>query len=150
MMLKWDTVPFAALNAYEFHAIIQLRIAIFVVEQNCPYQELDGKDIDAFHILGKDNDMLIATARILKKGVSYPEWSIGRVVVAETHRENKVGYELMNHAIRFIHNIEPNAAIRISAQSHLEAFYMQFGFVSTGKKYDEDGIPHVEMLGEFN
>lgn len=133
------------LSKDEFHDIIALRISVFVVEQDCPYQELDGRDKDAFHILIKEGDEIIATSRILKPGVAYTEVAIGRVVSSINSRHLKLGHALMKAAIAFVLNDMNEHEIRLSAQTHLRGFYEKHGFVATGKEYLEDGIPHSEM-----
>jgi len=146
-MIQFQTKHFNELSLFEFHDILAVRIQSFVVEQNCPYQELDGKDINAYHVIGANQKgVIIATARILLSGVSYPEISIGRVVVKPDYRLKKVGNLLMQECLRFVDVHLGKQPIRISAQAHLEKFYNSFGFVSTGKAYLEDGIPHIEML----
>lgn len=130
----------------EFHDMIALRIAVFVIEQNCPYQELDGLDKDAYHVLIKDGEAIIATARILKPGVVYNEIAVGRVVSSGSHRHLKLGHLLMKAAMDFVHEKMNQGAVRLSAQSHLKGFYEKYGFIPTGKDYLEDGIPHSEML----
>jgi ElaA protein len=140
-------VSFTDLSTLDFHDMTALRIAVFVVEQNCPYMELDGKDKAAFHLLVKnDQGMLVGTLRILKAGVSYPEVSIGRVASHPNHRHEKLGHFMMKEAMEFIRKTMQNPSVRISAQSHLCDFYAQYGFVKTGKEYLEDDIPHAEML----
>jgi ElaA protein len=145
--MNFETSAFHSLSLNDFYDIISLRIQVFVIEQNCPYQDLDGKDKKSFHVIGKDTKGEIkATARILPAGISYPEVAIGRVVVAEEHRGTGAGHQLMNSCMEFIENQFGKVSVRISAQKHLEKFYNQHHFVSTGKEYLEDGIPHVEML----
>jgi ElaA protein len=141
-------VPFESLSLIDFHDIIALRIAVFVVEQNCPYQDLDGKDLKSFQILVRDpkTKTMIGTARILTGGISYKEVSIGRVASHPDYRNQKVGHILMKTSMEFIYKEMQNSDIRISAQSYLCNFYAQYGFVSTGKEYLEDDIPHTEML----
>ncbi len=142
---------FEKLSLEEFHDIIALRINVFVVEQDCPYQELDGKDKNAYHlILYSDKNVIIGTARILLKGVSYPEVAIGRVVIDEDYRHLKLGHKIMEDSLTFIREKFGNENVRLSAQSHLVGYYAAHGFVSTGKEYIEDGIPHTEMLLKIN
>ena len=124
-----------------------LRQEVFVVEQNCPYLDADGKDKDSWHLLGYDEKGKLATyARIVFPGVSYKEVAIGRVVSSQEHRRTGAGKELMQEAIKAIENIYGKVPVRISAQTYLVKFYSEFGFVSTGKEYLEDDIPHTEML----
>lgn len=139
---------YSQLTLDEFHDMIALRIAVFVIEQNCPYQDLDGLDKDAFHLLIKQEGQLVATARLLKPGVVYPETAIGRVVTSPAHRDLKLGHLLMKTALEFIVNEMHFNAARLSAQSHLSAYYAKHGFVETGKHYLEDGIPHSEMVNK--
>ncbi len=145
-LMTWDIKKFSELTTNELYEIIRLRSEVFVVEQNCVYQDLDGKDQESIHVCGYNKNLLVAYARIVNKGVSYSEISIGRVVVSEKSRGNDLGKELMKFTIQFITNELGVQPIRISAQSYLENFYSQLGFNSTGKSYLEDGIPHLEML----
>ncbi len=150
-MIRWSIIPFSELTLTEWHDLLALRVAVFVVEQTCPYQEIDGKDPLAFHVIGRNEaNETIATARVLPPGISYKEWSIGRVAVDEKYRAKKLGYELMRQAMQFVDEQEKNASIRISAQLYLKKFYENLGFEFTGKAYDEDGIPHIEMLKTLN
>ena len=145
--MNFELKPFESLTLEEFHDLIALRIHVFVIEQNCPYQDLDGKDKKSLHVIGRNSkDEIKATARILPAGVYYPEVGIGRVVVAEEERGTGAGHELMTACMDFIIEEFGKVSVRISAQSHLEKFYNQHLFISTGKEYLEDGIPHVEML----
>ncbi len=124
-----------------------LRQEVFVVEQNCPYLDADGKDKYSWHVLGYDEKgKLAAYARIVFPGVSYKEVAIGRVVSSQAHRRTGAGKELMREAIKTIKTIYGKVPVRISAQTYLVKFYSEFGFVSTGKEYLEDDIPHTEML----
>jgi ElaA protein len=148
-MLSWQFKHFSELTLQEFHDLVALRIAVFVVEQNCPYQELDGKDKKCYHLICRDGaGNLIATLRILPAGLSYSEVGIGRVVIAEQDRGKQIGHEMMIKALDFILNEFGKVDIKLSAQKHLEMFYAAHNFVSTGKEYLEDGIPHVEMINK--
>ena len=146
--MQTEILHFSELSLNTFHDLIALRVAVFVVEQNCPYQELDGKDKDAFHLIVWEKDKIIGTARILNPGVAYHEPAIGRVVSALSHRESGVGHVIMREAMSFIEKHFGNKAARLSAQTHLVKFYEQHGFISTGKNYLEDNIPHTEMVFE--
>ena len=138
---------FNELTLNEFHDIIALRIQVFVIEQDCPYQELDGKDKVGYHLILRDLEgVLIGTTRILPKGISYPEFSIGRVVVTKNFRYLKLGHLLMEESMQFIEEKFGKQDVRLSAQTHLVKYYASHGFASTGKEYLEDGIPHTEML----
>lgn len=146
MHLDWQIKPYSELSTNEFHDIITLRLKAFVVEQNCVYQDLDGKDKKGYHLLCRDGKgNIVCTARILHPGISYPEVSIGRVVVDESVRSNGVGHELINQCTAFIKAEFGDVSISISAQKHLENFYGKHGFKPVGNEYMEDGIPHLEM-----
>ncbi len=146
-MIHWEFKHYKDLSLDELHDLVSLRIEVFVVEQNCPYQELDGKDKIAFHQIGRDDQgKILATTRILGPGVSYAEVSVGRVVVSEKIRGRGIAHEMMEKSKEFIVSEYGEVPVRISAQEHLEKYYGQHKFVSTGKKYLEDGIPHIEML----
>lgn len=145
-MIQYALKSFDALTIQEFHDLVSLRIEIFVVEQNCPYQELDGKDLKSWHVLGTEDGKLVATARILPPGLSYPEVSIGRVAMASSQRKKGEGHLLMKFCMLAIIKQFGRVPVRLSAQEHLLAFYEKHEFKSTGKTYLEDGIPHVEML----
>lgn len=148
--IKWSIKKFNELTLDELYDMIALRVEVFVIEQNCPYQDLDGKDKLSFHLLGKDLEgNIVSTLRILPKGVSYSEVSIGRVVTSEKIRSWKKGHELMKTAMDFITEAYPNQNVRLSAQTQLINYYGKHSFVATGKTYLEDGIPHSEMLYEI-
>ena len=144
MKINWYIKKFNELSTIEFHDIIQLRLAVFVVEQDCVYQDLDGKDTSALHMLGKtDEGEIIATARIL---IENPvKVIVGRVVVDGNYRKYGIGKELMKQTISDINRLMGNVQINISAQKYLLNFYTSLGFISTDNEYLEDGIPHVEM-----
>lgn len=146
-MLNWQFKHFNDLTLIEFHDIVSLRIKVFVVEQNCPYQELDGKDKKCYHLLCRnEKGALVGTFRILPPGLSYQEASIGRVVIDNEYRGLKTGHKMMEEALNFIEKEFGSSNVRISGQKYLENFYEKHGFTTTGKEYLEDGIPHVEMI----
>jgi ElaA protein len=145
-MLKIIIKPFNELSPQELYAILQLRSAVFVVEQDCVYQDLDGKDEKAIHLLGFKNGKIIAYTRIFKSGDYFEEASIGRVVVAKEARQHKFGYDIMNASIDYIKNELKQSVIKISAQAYLKRFYNSFGFKEIGEEYLEDDIPHIAML----
>ncbi len=146
-MIHFQIKHFNELTLNEFHDLIALRIKVFIIEQNCPYQDLDGKDKKSYHLIGRDGyGNIVATARILPHHISYPEISIGRVVIAEENRGHGSGHEMMKFMIKFIQEeFGMTEDITISAQKYLEKFYETHGFQSTGKEYLEDDIPHVQM-----
>nr|WP_272211271.1 GNAT family N-acetyltransferase [Marinicella sp. W31]MDC2877158.1 GNAT family N-acetyltransferase [Marinicella sp. W31] len=142
--LSVDIARMDALTAGELYDVIKLRVDVFVVEQNCPYPELDGKDAEAFHLRLLEAGKLVAYGRIFTPDRE-PEARIGRVVVAPSHRGRKLGERLMREAVSACERLAPGAPIVISAQAHLERFYKGFGFCTTTEPYLEDGIPHVGM-----
>jgi ElaA protein len=147
MKLNYQFKHFHELSTAEFHDLIAVRLKTFVVEQNCNYLELDGKDKKCYHAICRDGKgNIVATARVIPPGISYHEVSIGRVVIDENYRGEGLGHELMTQCVDFILAEFGKVSIRISAQKHLERFYNFHMFFSTGKEYLEDGIPHVEML----
>ncbi len=148
MYFNWQIKPYLELTTNEFHDLAQLRQRVFIVEQNCPYLDLDGKDKKSYHVIGRDGKgTIVATARILHPGMSYPEVSIGRVVIAEENRGSGLGNVLMQETMNFCKDeFGADVTIRISAQEYLLNYYKNHGFESTGKKYLEDDIPHVEMI----
>ena len=147
MELDWKAMHFKELSTEVLYKIFQLRIAVFCVEQNCPYQDVDGKDMDAFHVMGFDDENnLLAYARILPAGIAYKEISIGRVVSAAKVRRTGAGKLLMKKSLEFIQNKFGNLPVRISAQAYLQKFYEGFDFLVVSEPYLEDNIPHVEML----
>lgn len=150
-MLSWSIKAFDDLTLREFHDLVALRIEVFVVEQNCPYPELDGKDEKSYHLIGRNEKFeIVATSRILPPGISYPQVSIGRVVVAKKERMNQYGHAMMRTAFGFIRETFGPVEIKISAQKYLESFYLSHDFIPTGKEYLEDGIPHLEMIRHEN
>ena len=146
--MKWSCKAFKDLSLDEFHDIIQLREIVFVVEQDCPYLDVDGKDKDALHVFGKYEGNIVATTRILKPGISYDEVAIGRVVTSPTVRGMGMGKQLMEESMKFVQLHFGKVPVRISAQTYLLKYYKSFGFIETGQEYLEDNIPHFEMLYE--
>lgn len=136
---------FSELKLQQLHDIFELRAEVFVVEQNCPYQDVDGKDPESYHLLFYDHHLLIAYCRILPPGVSYPEPSIGRVVVKKSKRGHQLGELLMKQALSKTLELFNNQEIVISAQSYLLNFYQDLGFATEGNEYLEDDIPHQRM-----
>lgn len=143
----WDLKPFAELSAQRLYSLLVLRQAVFVVEQNCPFPEADGIDPLCRHLTGWRDGELLACARLVPAGVKHAERSIGRVATAPQARGGGLGRALMREAISRLFSEEPDTPIRLGAQLYLEkSFYESFGFRRIGEVYDEDGIPHVDML----
>lgn len=132
-------------SAIELYAVLKLRVDVFVVEQECPYPELDGNDINCLHLRLMDGDELLACARLWRPSNEVLP-RIGRVAVSPDHRGKKLGEALMREAIIACEREYPGEAIEISAQSHLQRFYGSLGFTVTSEEYVEDGIPHVDMI----
>ena len=146
--INWNLKKFSELSLDELYGILKLRSEVFVVEQDCVYQDLDDKDQCAYHLfLKKDNDV-VAVLRILPKGVSYDEMAIGRVIVKKQYRGNGISREMINKALDFIINDLDNDKIRLSGQAYLREFYESFGFRKVSDVYLEDGIDHFEFLLE--
>ena len=146
MKLQFKIKRFNELSTSELYQLLQLRSEVFVVEQNCVYQDIDGKDEKALHLLGEIDHKVVAYSRIFKANDYFENASIGRVAIAEKHRAQKWGHQLMQEAISGIENNFGIQSITISAQLYLKKFYETHGFVQIGETYLEDGIPHIEML----
>ena len=138
----WEVKEWAELSTSEVENIFSLRSEVFVVEQECVYQDIDGKDQKAKHVLGKKDNEIVAYARIFKPGEYFKEASFGRAVVKKTERGKGVGDELVINCLENITEEE----IKISAQSYLKGFYGKHGFKAEGNEYLEDGIPHTAMF----
>jgi ElaA protein len=170
-VIAWKCAPFGELSALEVHDILQARAAVFVVEQACAFQDVDGADPQCWHLLGRarspsplggeacpgellaggrgeGSGALLAYCRLVPPGVKFAEPSIGRVLTTEAARRTGAGRELMREAVARAHALWPGAALRIGAQMYLDRFYGEFGFVKCSEPYDEDGIMHIEMLRE--
>ncbi|MBC6605232.1 GNAT family N-acetyltransferase [Hymenobacter sp. BT188] len=146
MTLSWTCKQFNDLSLTELYELLQLRSEVFVVEQACAFQDIDGQDMAAYHLLGHTPDgKLAAYARLFDAGISYEEVSIGRVIVAPEFRRFGLGQELMRQAITHCERYFAPQPIKIGAQQYLERFYGSFGFVQCGEMYLEDGIPHIPM-----
>lgn len=148
MEIHWKIKPFEALSVNELYDILRLRSEIFVVEQNCVYLDLDGKDKLALHLLGECDEKIVAYSRLFKPGISFENASIGRVVVDANYRDKKWGHELMKEAIAGIESHFGESKITIGAQLYLKKFYESHGFVQTSEMYLEDDIQHIEMKKE--
>jgi|SRR5688572_3618823 len=160
-MIEWRFASFDELTARELHDAFQLRSAVFVVEQTCPFLDIDGVDPLCWHLLGwasgtvhnSTSDVacppsLVAYCRLVPPGVKYPEPSIGRVITAREARRAGAGRALMREAVARAEALWPHQALRIGAQMYLKGFYEAFGFRQSSEPYDEDGILHIEMIRE--
>ncbi|MGI9550095.1 MAG: GNAT family N-acetyltransferase [Aurantibacter sp.] len=137
---------FEELKKEELYELLQLRAEVFVVEQRCAYQDLDGKDEKALHVLGKKGETIVAYSRIFKPGDYFPEANIGRVVVMPGERKYGYGRELMKASIEVVEQRFNESTVHLSAQTYLKNFYNSLGFKQVGEEYSEDGIPHIGML----
>ena len=146
-MVSWRLSRFGDLTPQELHDIFQARIAVFIVEQSCPFQDADGADPASLHLCGRNPaGELVAYCRLVPPGIKFAEPSIGRVITTGAARRSGLGRELMRRAVAEAERLWPGKDLRIGAQCYLERFYGEFGFVTVSEPYDEDGILHVEML----
>ena len=143
--MKLTLKHFDALTPHELYAILQLRSEVFGIEQNCVYQDMDNKDQACFHLMGWQDNRLVAYTRLVPPGISYPEPSIGRVVTSPAARRTGFGKTLMEKSIAEIISLYGKTPIKIGAQLYLKKFYESFDFEQSGDVYDEDGIPHIPM-----
>lgn len=141
----WKHKKWKELNKNDLHEILILRAEVFIVEQNCVYQDIDNKDPKAIHLYGKINNKIIAYSRIFNQGDYYKEISFGRALVSKAQRGVGVGDELVKNSLEIIKKNWPNKKVKISAQARLKKFYKKHGFIEKGEEYLEDGIPHVSM-----
>ncbi|WP_124979139.1 GNAT family N-acetyltransferase [Nonlabens xiamenensis] len=146
--MKIQTKTFDELSTDLLYALLRLRAEVFVVEQDCVYQDIDNKDQKAIHILGFEDSDLVAYTRFFAPGIYFEQASIGRVVVRTQHRGKSYGKEIMEASIAFAKANSYNS-IKISAQCYLDNFYKELGFIDTGERYLEDGIPHQAMTMEL-
>ncbi|GAD78778.1 GNAT family N-acetyltransferase [Vibrio ezurae] len=146
-MLNWQLLSFDEINNHLLYQMLKLRVDVFVVEQECAYPELDDKDHapEVKHLVALQDNHLVALARLLPAGLSYPAVSIGRVVVSPSARKLNIGQQLMERAVAECQRLWPDQAIEIGAQAHLQAFYQRHGFEAFSEPYLEDGIPHIDM-----
>lgn len=145
-MLKIITKSFSDLSINELYYILQLRAEVFIVEQNCVYQDIDSKDKKALHIIGLKKDKIIAYTRIFKSGDYFSEASIGRVVVKQQERKYSYGHQILKASIKAIETNFKTTVIKISAQTYLKKFYETHGFKQVSEEYLEDDIPHIAMI----
>ena len=144
--MKINTYTYKELSADQLYEILRLRAEIFVVEQNCAYQDIDQKDQKAIHLTGEINKKIIAYTRIFKKGDYFNNSSIGRVLVKKDYRKKDYGKVIMKKSIEIIKTDPEEEEIELSAQKYLTEFYSELGFKKTGKEYLEDNIPHIKMI----
>ncbi|TYR78997.1 GNAT family N-acetyltransferase [Priestia megaterium] len=147
--MTWYVKSFEDLTTKELYDILKERTAIFVVEQECPYLEIDGKDEASYHLFKKEKGQIVAYARLLPKGVSYTEASFGRVLVHKRYRGTGLGRELVERGLTFLEQEMGEQVVKIQAQSRLQQFYALFGFEAISAIYEEDGIPHIDMIKSF-
>ncbi|MEG9295267.1 GNAT family N-acetyltransferase [Mangrovibacillus sp. Mu-81] len=146
--MSWNVKRFDELTTTELYAILKERTQVFVVEQECPYLEVDGKDLLSYHLYKEENGEIAAYARLLPPGVSYTEASIGRVFVRKEYRGWGLAGELLIRSLDFLHGELGETKIKIQAQEYLREFYGSFGFTAITDSYLDDGIPHIDMVLE--
>jgi len=146
--MNWHFARFDDLSPRDIHDLYQARAAVFVLEQKCPFQDVDGADPQCWHLIGRTSPQgeVLAYSRLVPPGVKYPEPSIGRVLTTAAARRTGAGRELMAESIARLEKLWPGRPIRIGAQQYLERFYGSFGFARASAPYDEDGIMHIEMM----
>ncbi|PCJ91871.1 MAG: GNAT family N-acetyltransferase [Flavobacteriaceae bacterium] len=145
-MMKIEVKPFNEFTTQELYAVLQLRAEVFVVEQDCVYQDIDGKDNNALHVIGTKDGQVVAYTRIFKAGDYFNQASIGRVVVKKEERQYGYGQEIVKASIKAIKTEFNENNIHLSAQVYLKRFYADLGFIEEGEEYLEDGIPHIGMV----
>jgi ElaA protein len=145
-MINWTVKKFDDLSVQELYAILRLRSEVFVVEQTCVFQDMDNKDQSSYHLMGWENNALVAYTRLIPPGVAYELASIGRVITSQASRGNGSGKLLMEKSIEEAQRLFGNVPIKIGAQLYLKQFYNSFGFNQSSDIYDEDGIDHIEMI----
>lgn len=146
MDLKIEVKKFSELSLTELYDILQLRSEVFVVEQDCVYQDIDGKDAEALHVIGSKNGNIVAYTRCFKPGYYFEEASIGRVIVKESERKFGYGHIIMIASAEAIEKHYQTSRIKLSAQQYLIKFYQSHGYQTIGEGYLEDGIPHIGMI----
>jgi ElaA protein len=146
MIINWECKPFNTLTPDELYSILKLRIEVFVIEQNCVFQDCDDKDQESYHYMGWQKNKLVAYTRLMPAGLAYEEISIGRVVTSPIVRHSHIGKELMSNSIEKLHELFGKLPIKIGAQLYLKRFYESLGFIQCSKIYLEDGIKHIKMI----
>lgn len=144
--MEIKVLPYEDLSRDQLYDILQLRAQIFVVEQDCVYQDLDGKDRDAFHLIARENHRIIGTARIFKPGYNCDEACFGRLSIEESYRERGYAHTMINEIHSFIKKEFGSVGVRIEAQNHLRAFYSKHGYKAEGATYNLDNIEHIQMI----
>jgi len=144
--MNWILKHFDSLTPHELYAILRLRSEVFVVEQNCVFQDMDNKDQQCHHLMGWQDDLLTAYSRLVPPGLTYAEASIGRVVTSPAVRRSGAGKKLIEKSIEEVFTLFGKGPIKIGAQLYLKNFYNSFGFKQIGDVYDEDGIDHIKMI----
>ena len=147
--MKCKLKEFKELTTEELYEILKLRAEVFVVEQNCPYQDLDDKDQSSYHLFLEDNGQIIAVLRILPENIAYKEMAIGRLIVKKSYRGKGISRKMMLRAMEFITEDLGKEKIRLSGQAYLTDFYQSLGFEKVSEMYFEDGIEHFEFLYEI-
>ena len=145
MKIEWVKKKWSDISLEELYSVLRLRSEVFVVEQDCVYQDIDNKDQIAIHLLGYINKELIAYSRLFNEGDYFKETSFGRAIIKKENRGQGYGDELIKESLKTIKNYYGNKKVKISAQAHLKSFYSKHAFIAKGKEYLEDGIPHVSM-----
>lgn len=148
--MRWTFKAFNEIDIHELYAIMALRGEVFVVEQDCPYQDADGLDQSSYHLCVWDGSTLAAYLRVLPANTRFQEVSIGRIIVKSDYRGRSLGKEIVAKAISSVKNRFGSVPIKISAQCYLAKFYENIGFVVSGEAYEEDGIPHINMTHNIN
>jgi ElaA protein len=145
-MNKWYIKHFKELTPFELYALLRLRTEVFVVEQNCVFQDMDNKDQECYHVMGWNDEELVACSRIVPPGVIYEYPSIGRIVSSSSVRGKGAGKLLVEKSIEELEKLYGKTIIKIGAQYYLKKFYESFGFIQSSDIYDEDGIDHIKMI----
>lgn len=148
--MNWIVKRFDELTPHDLYKILKERINIFVVEQNCPYEECDDKDLKSLHLYSEDNGHITAYCRLLYPGVSYNEAAIGRVLISAEYRKKGLATKMLKKAIQVIEERMEQKCIKLSAQVYAKNLYKELGFKECSEIYSEDGIPHVEMVYKSN
>ncbi|MCM2988746.1 GNAT family N-acetyltransferase [Bacillus safensis] len=143
--IKWTCQTFEQLSKEDLYLILMERVNVFVVEQTCPYPEIDQRDQEALHLIAKENGTIVAYCRIFQNGIVYKEASIGRVLVRQAGRKKGYGKMLLIKAMEKLSELG-ETSVKIQAQAYLKSFYESFGFKAVSDVYDEDGIPHLDMV----